>query len=279
MKMENQSSGKVLITGASSGIGAAFARALATRQKNLTLVARRNERLENLASELRKNHNIDVEILVADLSDALDIDKVERYIADNQPLDILINNAGFVTSSRFSRTDLGEQEAMVRLHVIAPVRLAHAALPKMVERGHGTIINVSSNAAFIPLRGAVTYSGTKAFLVVFSEALESELEGTGVHVQVLCPGFTHTEFHDRLPRFKSSSIPTPFWTSPEEVVAASLEAVEKNNVICIPGLMNKLLVAFARNSLTSPLAKMFVAKILYRRHSNRVLKNNQTILK
>jgi hypothetical protein len=268
MKMENQSSGRILITGASSGIGAAFARVLAARQKNLTLVARRKERLENLASELRKNHNIDVEILVADLSYARDIDKVEKHIADNQPLDMLINNAGFVTSGRFSRTDLEEQEAMIRLHVIAPIRLTHAALPKMVERGHGTIINVSSNAAFIPLRGAVTYSGTKAFLVAFSEALQSELEGTGVHVQALCPGFTRTEFHDRLPRFKSSSIPAPFWTYPEEVVAASLGAVEKNKVICIPGLTNRLLVAFARNSLTSHLAKMFVARILYRKRGN-----------
>jgi short-subunit dehydrogenase len=268
IKMENQNSGKVLITGASSGIGAAFARALVARQKNLTLVARRKERLESLASELKKNHHIDVEILVADLSDVSDIERVEKYIADNQPLDMLINNAGFVTSRRFSRTNLEEQVAMVRLHVITPVRLTHAALPKMVERGHGTIINVSSNAAFIPLRGAVTYSGTKAFLVAFSEALQSELEGTGVHVQALCPGFTHTEFHERLPGFKSSSIPSLFWTYPEEVVAASLEAVEKNKVICIPGLMNRLLVAFARNSLTSYLAKVFVAKILYRRPSN-----------
>jgi hypothetical protein len=268
MKMENQNSGKILITGASSGIGAAFARALAVRQKNLMLIARRKERLENLASELRKNHNIDVEILATDLSESRDIDKVEKYIADNQALDMLINNAGFVTAGRFSRTSLEEQEAMVRLHVIAPIRLTHAALPKMVERGHGTIINVSSNAAFIPLPGSVTYSGTKAFLVAFSEALQSELKGTGVHVQALCPGFTHTEFHDRLPRFKSSSIPAPFWTNPEEVVAASLEAVKKNKVICIPGLMNRLLVAFARNSLTSHLARMFVAKMLYRRRSN-----------
>jgi len=268
MKMENQNSGRILITGASSGIGTAFARALAARQKNLTLVARRKERLENLASELRKNHNIDVEILVANLSDARDIDKVEKHIADNQTLDMLINNAGFVTVGRFSRTNLEEQEAMVRLHVIAPMRLIRATLPKMVERGQGTIINVSSNAAFIPLRGSVTYSGTKAFLVAFSEALQSELESTGVHVQALCLGFTHTEFHDRLPKFKSSSIPSPFWTSPEEVVAESLKAVEKNKLICIPGLTNKILVAFARNSLTSHLANVFVAKILYRRRSN-----------
>jgi short-subunit dehydrogenase len=185
-----------LITGASSGIGATFARQLAGKGYDLVLVARRRERLASVANELQKTHSVSVETLVADLANLSDIEKVEKRIRKLENLSTLINNAGFGVSGNFAETDPAKQIDMINVHIVASVRLCRAALPGMIARHHGAIINIASTAAFVPIPGHIMYNATKAYLVFFSEALQAELTATGVHVQALCPGFTHTEFHD-----------------------------------------------------------------------------------
>lgn len=237
-----------LITGASSGIGAAFANQLAAQKKNLILVDKQKEQLTELAKRLQQHHSISVDTLFADLSNPTDTEYIENRVSEIENLDILINNAGFGTSGNFIEANLSKQLDMINVHVIASVRFCRAALPKMVTRRKGTIINVSSIGAFKPVPGSVTYSATKAYLVTFSEALQIELAGTGVRVQALCPGFTQTNFHStpEFTNFNRSRIPKVFWMSAEEVAAKSLKALKRNRAIYIPGFKNRLLVTLAR---------------------------------
>lgn len=242
--------GTALITGASSGIGAAFARLLAARGYHLTLVARREDRLSALAAELHGQYPITAEILVADLSKPADAERVESRIHELEGLDLLINNAGFGAPGQFIERDLGIQLDMIHVHVVASVRLSRAALPGMIARRQGGIINVSSIAAFVPMPGNATYSATKAYLNVFSEALQAELTGTGVQIQALCPGFTRTGFH-HTPEYEASDryqIPGLLWMSAREVAAGSLEALAQGQVIYVPGRKNRFLAAMARNA-------------------------------
>jgi len=242
--------GTALITGASSGIGAAFARQLAARGYNLILVARREARLAALAAELQGDYPITAEILAADLANPADIQRVEGRIARLSHLDLLINDAGFGAPGPFAEMDLARQLDMIHVHIIASVRLARAALPGMIARRRGAIINVSSVAAFVPLPGSATYSATKAYLNLFSEALQAELHASGVKIQALCPGFTHTGFHATPEHagFDRSRIPGPLWMSAQEVAAQSLDALGRSGVIFIPGLKNRWLAALARNA-------------------------------
>jgi short-subunit dehydrogenase len=237
-----------LITGASSGIGAAFARQLAAEGYHLILVARRQERLAALADELQGQHCTIAEVLVADLASSTDVKRVEQRIAELEDLELLVNNAGFGASGHFAQVDLTRQLDMIHVHIIASVCLTRAALPKMVARCRGAIINVSSVAGFVPMPGSATYSATKAYLNFFSEALQAELKGSGVRVQALCPGFTHTGFHDTTDHegFDKSQVPAPLWMSAEEVVRQSLTALGRNQVIYVPGLKNRLLATVAR---------------------------------
>jgi short-subunit dehydrogenase len=237
-----------LITGASSGIGAAFARQLASKGYHLILVARRKERLRALAAELQEGYAIAADVLAADLSDSADIQRVERRITEIETLDLLVNNAGFGAPGRFVERDLGIQLDMIHVHIIATVRLSHAALPGMIARRQGGIINLSSIAAFVSLPGSATYSASKAYLNVFSEALQAELKGTGVQIQALCPGFTRTGFH-YTPVYEASDsrpIPGPLWMSAEAVAAGSLRALDRGKVIYIPGFKNRVLATLAR---------------------------------
>jgi hypothetical protein len=249
-----------LITGASSGIGAEFARQLAAQQYDLILVARREERLRALAAELERTHSIRTEILVADLSNLADIERVATRIAELETLDLLINSAGFGTPLRFAEAEAAKHVAMLEVHVVASTRLSRAALPGMIARDRGLIINVSSLAAFFPMPGSVTYCSTKAYLNTFSKALQAELDGTGVQVQALCPGFTYTEFHDtpEYANFSRSTIPKPFWMPAEKVVAASLEAARRGRVICIPGFQYRLIALLARSGLASLLLNILM---------------------
>jgi short-subunit dehydrogenase len=237
------------ITGASSGIGAAFARQLAPLGFNLVLVARREDRLSALATELQAHYPIKAEVLAADLADATDIKRVQSHLAELDNLDILINNAGFGAPGSFAEAEPDPQLNMIQVHVIASVHLTRAALPGMIARGQGAIINVSSIAGLVPIPGSATYSSTKAYLVFFSEALQAELRGSGIKVQALCPGFTHTGFHDAPEHkgFHRSRIPEALWMSAQEVAEQSLRALDRRQVVFAPGFKNQVLAIGARN--------------------------------
>lgn len=246
--------GPALITGASSGIGAAFARRLAAQQHDLILTARRRELLEQLAEDLRQRHEVQVRVVSADLSSQEGIATVVESIGQ-QPLELLVNNAGFGVKGMFAQSDLARQLDMIQVHISATLQLCHAALPAMVAQRRGTIINVASVAAFFPMPGNANYAATKSHLVLFSEALNDELHGSGVTVQALCPGFTHSGFHDtaEYDDFQRSQVPPPLWLTADQVVSASLKAVRRKKPICIPGARYQVLCALARNNVVAPL--------------------------
>jgi len=230
------------VTGASTGIGASFARRLAQDGFDLALVARSRERLESLATELRRAHGISGDVVPADLSRAADLQRIEDLVADDDALELMVNNAGFGTAGRFAELDADREEEEIRVNVVALTRLTRAALPRLIARGGGGVINVSSMAAFQPAPLNATYAATKAFVNSFTEALHEELRGTGVHVQALCPGFTRTEFQDRA-GIDASGIPSFAWMMPEEVVDASLAGLARGDVVCVPGIANRLVAA------------------------------------
>jgi uncharacterized protein len=229
-----------LVTGASAGIGEAYARELARRGYDLLLVARRAEWLDELARELRGDHGAAAEAIVADLSDGEGIRFVEDAIAATDRLQLLVNNAGFAGYMPFVDLPPDTAEALIGVHVLATTRLTRAALPGMLERGVGAIVNVASMLAFAasvppdPLPRRATYAGAKAFEVAFTRTLAHELAGTGVKMQVLCPGVVRTEFHEvagmdvsrtNLPRME-----------PDDVVRASLAGLDAGDVVCSPAL-------------------------------------------
>jgi len=239
-------SGTALVTGASAGIGREFSRQLAARGYDLVLVARDAARLGALANELSARHGVLAQVLPADLARDAEVDRVCTRIAAEPSLTMLVNNAGFGTIGSLATAPSGPQEDMLRVHVLAPMRLTRAALPGMVARRSGAVVNVSSVASFIYSPGNVNYCASKAYLTTFSEGLALELEGTGVAVQALCPSFTHTEFHQRMgPDAKRR--PRFMWMTAEAVVAASLSQLERHGqVICVPGVRNRMLVAAIR---------------------------------
>jgi hypothetical protein len=241
-----------LITGASAGIGAEFARQLAAKNYSLILVSRRLQNLQSIADELRSRYGVFIEVESVDLSKTNEIKSLANHVATIDNLNLLVNNAGFGSNDRFYRAPCERHIEMITVHIEATVRLTHAVVPGMIERHKGGIINVASIAAFIPLR-SVTYSSTKSFLVTFSQALNNDLHGKGVQVQVLCPGLTYTEFHDT-PEFRNfdrQRFPKLLWLSAQKVVNQSLSDLEHGRLICIPGWQYRWIVFFARNSLTS----------------------------
>jgi short-subunit dehydrogenase len=230
-----------LITGASSGIGTSFAERLAHDGYDVIIVARRRERLEALAQRLQKEYQVNAEVLVADLSKPAQLRTVEKRIAEVTTLDMLVNNAGFGGYMPFVELDPDRAEELINLQVLAVARLTRAALPGMLARGHGSIINVSSRLGFSGSMGSAqmpkraTYAGTKAFINTFSQLVQSEIEGTGVQVQALCPGLVATEFHD-IQGSDTSRFPAGMVMKPEEVVTASLAGLKLGEVICVPAL-------------------------------------------
>ena len=252
---------RALVTGASSGIGAGFAEGLARQQYDLVLVARRRERLAEMAKRLRERREIEVEIAAADLTDPADLARLVETIEATVP-DLLVNNAGVGSVGEFAGLDPAREMAQIQLNAAAPVRLMRAALPGMIARGHGSIINVSSLAGFQPMPFNATYGATKAFLLSFSEALHEELRGTGVRVQVLCPGFTRTEFQEQA-GIDASSVPGFAWMGVDAVVEASLHGLERGELLCIPGPANRLLAAVQRaapHALTRRLARELMSR-------------------
>lgn len=254
-----------LITGASSGIGEEFARQLAGHGWDLILVARRQDRLEQLAGELQAGNGIRATALPADLNDEAGVARVEACIASTEDLALLVNNAGFGLTGSFYKSDITRQVDMIRVHVVAAVRLARAAAAGMARRGQGAIVNVASIAAFVPLPGSVTYGATKAYLVQFSESLQMELRGTSVRVQALCPGFTYSGFHDtqEMGHFRRSSLPKILWMPAGPVVAASLRGLERGRVLVIPGPVNQLIALAARSTLTRPIVHFAAARLFH----------------
>ena len=231
---------RALVTGASAGIGAAFAERLARDGYDLVIVARDRERLDTCAEGLRERCKVQVEVLPADLTEPSELHIVEAVVADAQ-LDLLVNNAGFGTVGRFEALDVDREESEIRLNVLALVRLTRAVLPGMVEQGHGAVINVSSMAGLQPSPFNATYGATKAFVNSFTEALYEELRGSGVRVQSLCPGFTRTEFQQRA-GIDVSRVPGAAWMTAATVVDASLAALQRGDVICVPGALNRTVV-------------------------------------
>jgi len=249
-----------LITGASSGIGAAFARRLAEEGYDLVLLARREDRLRSLAAEIQARCPVKVETMKADLSDPADVARVAALIEAMENLTLLVNNAGFGTGGNFASVDLQPELNMIQVHVLASVQLTRAALPGMIARGHGGIINVSSMGGFAPMPGSATYGATKAYLNSFTESLQAELEGTGVRVQALCPGMTITEFHDRA-NFKRSMLPSFIWMDAEPVVEASLQGLREGKTIVVPGLLYKLAHTVLTSGIFDPLVRLVVSRV------------------
>lgn len=241
--------GTALVTGATAGIGREFCRHLAARGYDLILVARDADRLRALAAELEARDGVAAAALAADLTLDVDVDRVVARIVETPGLTLLVNSAGFGTTGRLADAPPEQQEAMLRLHVLAPMRLARAALPGLLAARRGGIVNVSSVASFIYAAGSVNYCATKAYLTTFTEGLAAELVGTGVRAQALCPGFTRTEFHQRmgLTDPEAGTRPRFMWMTAESVVVASLRQLERGGpVVCVPGLVYKVLVALAR---------------------------------
>lgn len=252
---------RALITGASAGIGAEYARQLAQLGYDLLLVARRRDRLEALANEITSACGVEVEVLPADLSTDAGITRVEERIKELPNLEMLVNNAGFGIPGGFLGNDIQATLTMVSVHVAAPVRLTRAALPGMIENGRGYVINVSSISAFNPAAGISIYSATKAFLNNFSESLATEMSGRGVKVQALCPGFVISEFHNH-PGYQKRRVrerlPRIFWMTTGEVVRRSLRALKGGRVIYVPGIGNKLLALFGRMGLSGFIIRVYL---------------------
>ncbi len=233
--------GTALVTGASSGIGAAIARELASRGHAVTLVARREERLRSLADELSSEHGVEAGVIAADLIDADSRAELELELARNGRYpEVLVNNAGFGSRGEFITNDTGRMTDMVRLNVEAVVELTSRFLPGMVQRGRGAIINVSSTSAFQPLPGAAVYAAGKAFVLSFSEAIRTELRGSGVTVTAVCPGPVKTEFTDAAGMGGiEDETPDVFWTSVETVARLAVAGAEADKRVVVPGALNR----------------------------------------
>ncbi len=233
-----------LITGASSGIGAAFVRRLAADGHALVLVARDADRLRQLADELSAEYGSPVEVMAADLADPVQLARVEARLSDpERPVDMLVNNAGFSLGRRFLRTTIEEQEKLLDVLVRAVQRLTYAALRGMVDRGRGAVVNVSSVASYVPRS---TYGAAKAWVTSFSEALAVEMRGTGVRVMAVLPGYTRTEFHQRAGI--GAHGPGMLWLSADRVADEALRDLKRGRILSIPSKRYRILATLSRMS-------------------------------
>ncbi|MEA3560167.1 MAG: SDR family oxidoreductase [Candidatus Omnitrophota bacterium] len=232
-----------LITGATSGIGAAFAAHLAQSGYNLIITGRREKIIQKVAGEIKTNYKVDVRVILADFSMKNDLDRLTAYLNEIDNIEILVNNAGFGNRKLFFDDDFNNQEKMLKVHINAVVRLTRRIVPKMIKNGKGIIINVSSLAAFLPSSTTGIYCATKAFINTFSESMHIILKDKNIKVQALCPGFTRTDFHQKLDigrsMLKNKGIIR--WMAADDVVKISLAALKKRKVIVIPGFFNKLI--------------------------------------
>ena len=253
-----------VVTGASAGIGKEFCQRLAARGYDLIMVARDGNRLEALRAELEQRHGVAVDVFPADLTLEDDVSRLAGLVAGVSRLALLVNNAGFGSRGALADASPVRQEAMLRLHTLAPMRLTQAALPVLLRNGRGAVVNVSSVASFLYSGGNVNYCATKAYLTTFSEGLAAELRGTGVRAQALCPGFTRSEFHQRMDA-DIRDVPSWMWMSAGHVVETSLRNLERGGpVVCVPGVRYKLAVLLLRllpRRLIGPLARLRAGRV------------------
>lgn len=260
--------GKAVITGASAGIGLSFAKKLAAYGFDLVLIARRKERLQEIATQLESEYSIQCDIIQADLAIVENIEKVAENIKQISNLDILINNAGFATVGYFADVPIEKDMRMFHVHMIASIQFTYTALQIMRKRKQGAIINVSSLGAFVLTPGNVLYDATKSFLNTFSENLRLEVQDMGIKIQALCPGFVSTEFHEigDLQNFDRKAVPDSLWMSPDRVVSLSLNALGKSRkTIFIPGRKHRFLKWLIMNS-------SLIRKVLQKKTEDRDLK-------
>ena len=242
-----------LVTGASAGLGTEFAHQLAARGVDLVLVSRDAERLALLAADLRSQHAVEATALAADLTEAAGLDRVAERLADAEhPIDIVVNNAGFGLYAGFERSSIADERRMHELLSWAPLRLSHAAIPGMLDRGYGWILNVASVAAFTPTG---TYGAAKAAVVSLSRALNARYRRRGVHVTALCPGLLDTEFHARMGEDHLPELPEIAWASTRRVASEGLSAVRRGRSV---------VVSDWRYRLAAPLTRLLPDRLLER---------------
>jgi short-subunit dehydrogenase len=234
---------RALITGPTSGIGVAFAREFAARGFGLVLVSRNADRLQMVANDLQAEFAVPCEVIVADLAERSALDVVEERLRRGD-VNVLVNNAGFGLATSFRSTQVDDEQRLLDVMVTAVLRLTHAAIPGMVNRGNGMIINVSSVASWTT---GGTYSAAKAWATVFTEGLVDQLSGTGIRVVAVCPGFVRTEFHDRA-EMDVSRIPGFLWLTPQAVVRQAMRDLALQRPISVTGLQYKVLSAILRST-------------------------------
>ncbi|CAB4330476.1 MAG: SDR family NAD(P)-dependent oxidoreductase [Actinobacteria bacterium] len=233
--------GTAVITGASAGIGREYAIELAQRGMDVVLVARDQQRLSDLAESIRAMSNVRVEILVADLSDRVDTDKICQRVAEPD-IALVINNAGFGLNQTFVDSDISDEQRLLDVLVTSVLRISHAALPGLIARGNGGLINVSSIAGWMT---SGTYSAAKSWLTTFSQSLFLQCRGSGVHVIAVCPGFTRTEFQTRA-KMSTETIPSWMWLEARDVVLASLQDFDKQHPVSVAGKRYKLMAVLVK---------------------------------
>ena len=245
-----------MVTGGTSGIGLSIARQLAGHGHDIVLVARDQARLDEVCSEITRQFRVECEGLSVDLSDSAACQELERRVADpERPLEWLVNNAGFGFKNSFAESTIEEEQSQLDVLVRAPMRLTHAALPGMIERGRGRILLVSSVAGFIP---GGTYSAAKAYITVFAESLHSASKSKGVHVTALCPGFTHTDLHRRA-GMDMTNMPEWMWLDADAVAESGIKACEAGRAVTTPGALYKGL-QFATTLLPRPLVRTVMGR-------------------
>ena len=226
----------VIVTGASSGIGVAYAERMAERGYDLILVARRRDRLEDVAKRIQIKAKRTVEIVIADLADAKDLLRIEALLTEREDIDVLINNAGLGALGPTSKVTADALENLIKINILALTRLTHAALPGFLRRNSGTIINIASMIAVMPTPSGAGYSGSKAYVLNFTRSLQMELAKTSIIVQAVLPGPVRTEF------FEASGLTAPFpselFMSADQLVDTSLQALDQGELVCFPSLEN-----------------------------------------
>lgn len=260
-----QSFSRALVTGASTGIGAAIAEELATLGTDLVVVARSKDRLDELADRLRTDHGVGVEVLSADLLDPDERALVEdRLRSDDAPVDLLVNNAGVGQSGPFLDSDADRAEQQIALNAVVLTRLTSVVLPRLVAAGAGGVLNISSVGGFQPVPHLAVYAATKAYVTSFTEALHEELRGTGVHVTASCPGFTRTDFVAAADgESEAANIPGFLWQEAGPVARSAVDAVRRGRVLAVSGAINQA-VSFLSTLTPSTVSRRLIGEVIAR---------------